>query len=107
MMLTAISRCLRVLQVSTGYHDALWALSAGEVKYPMIQKANDDDMEPEDLAVSPDEFDGMVYERTVDDPYEGDEDNEVRLLVVKTRVSWAGRKSDKSEDVTRYWLYRE
>lgn len=107
MMLTAISRCLRVLQVSTGYHDALWALSAGEAEYPMIQRTDGEKMEPEDLEVSAEDFNGFVYERTVEDPYESEEDSEVRLLVVKTRVAWAGRENEKFEEVTRYWLYRE
>ena len=107
MMLTAISRCLRVLQVSTGYHDALWALSAGEAEFPMIVTDHDDDTEPEDLEVSAEDFDGFVYERTIEDPYESEEDSEVRLLVVKTRVAWAGRENEKFEEVTRYWLYRE
>ena len=108
MMLTAISRCLRVFDASTGYHDVMWTLSAGEVEYPMIHKANDDDMEPEDLAVSPEEFDGVVYERIVEDPYEGDEDSDVRLLVVKIRLTWPGRRGkEKAEEVTRYWLFRE
>lgn len=107
MMLTAISRCLRVLQVSSGYHDVLWALSAGEAEFPMVFADNADDVEPEDIEVSAEDFGGFVYERMVEDPYESEEDSEVRLLVVKTRVAWAGRTEEKFEEVTRYWLYRE
>jgi len=107
VMLTAISRCLRVLKVSTGYHDALWALSAGHAEFPMIRTEKDDDMDPDDFEVSAEDFGGFSYERTVDDPYESDEDSEVRLLVIKTRVAWADRGKENSEEVMRYWLYRE
>ncbi len=107
MMLTAISRCLRVLQASAEYHDVLWALSAGEVEFPMIQTERDEDMEPDDFEVSAEDFDGFRYERLVEDPYESAEDSEVRLIVIKTRISWMGRSKEKAEEITRYWLYRE
>jgi len=106
-MLTAISRCLHVFQVSASYHNALWALTAGEVEHPLIKTLKADDIEPDDYEVSPEEYGDVTYERAVEDPYEDDEDSEVRLLVIKTKLSWMGRNREKNENITRYLLYRE
>ncbi len=106
-MLTAISRCLFVFQTSASYHDALWAFTAGEVEHPLIKTLKADDVDPDDYEVSPEEYGDVTFERTVEDPYEDDEDSEIRLLVIKTKLSWMGRNREKSEEITRYLLYRE
>jgi Flp pilus assembly pilin Flp len=106
-MLTAISRCLLVFTTSASYHKAMWALSAGEVEHPLVTSLQADDVEPEDYEVSPEDYDGISYERTVEDPYKDDEDSEVRLLVIKTKLSWTGSHKEKSEEITRYVLFRE
>jgi len=107
VMLTAVSRCLGVLKISRSYHTAMWALSAGEAEYPLVQFKTEEKVEPEDFAVSTEEFGGVAFERTVEDPDESSEDNEVRLLVVKTTLSWADRGKQNTESVVRYVLYRE
>jgi prepilin-type N-terminal cleavage/methylation domain-containing protein len=107
VMLTAISRCLRVMSVSTSYHNALWALSAGDAEFPMLQTEKRDDMEPEDFEVSVEDFGGISYERTIEDPYESDQDSDARMIVVRTRVAWSDRGKENAEEVVRYWLYRE
>ena len=106
VMMTAISRCLIVLTKSASYHQAMWALSAGESEYPLFQPP-EGDMKPSDFEVSPEAFGGVTYERTVEDPDESAEDNKVRLLVVRTKLSWEGRGKQHNENITRYFLYRE
>ncbi|MBT3192824.1 MAG: hypothetical protein HN341_09745 [Verrucomicrobia bacterium] len=107
VMLTAISRCIRVLQVSTSYHQAVWALTAGEAAYPLILRQNGEDMDPEDFEVSTEEFGGVFFERTIEDPDEDGEYNEVRLLVVRTKLAWASRGKESTDEIVRYLVYRE
>ncbi len=106
-MLTALTRCLHVFQTSASYHDALWALTMAEVENPLIKTLKAEDVEPDDYEVSPEEYNGIMYERSVEDPFEDDEDSEVRLIVIKTKLSWMGRNREKTEEITRYLLYRE
>lgn len=106
-MLTAISRCLWVFKASAQYHKALWALSAGEVEHPLVKTLKSDDVEPEDYEVGAEDYDGITYERTVEDPHEDDEDSDVRLLVIKTKLSWEGLRREKCDEITRYVLFRE
>jgi len=106
-MLTAISRCLQVFHISSGYHEAMWALTMAEVENPLIKTLSAKDFDPDDYEVSPVEYGDVTYERCVEDPYEDDEDSEVRLLVIKTKLSWMGRNREKDEEITRYLLYRE
>ncbi len=108
-MLTAISRCIAALQTSIRYQDVMWALSAGETEHPLVvtdAKGQGID-EPEDMEVSGETYGDILYERTVEDPYEDDEDSEVRLVIIKTKLSWEGRTKSQTEEITRYWLYRE
>lgn len=107
VMLTAISRCLKVLQVSTSYHKAMWALSAGEAEYPLILTKDGKDVEPEDFEVSTEEYGGVLFERTVEDPDKDSEDNEVRLVVVKTKLAWSSRGKENTDEIVRYLVYRE
>lgn len=103
-MLTAISRCLGVLKISEQYHKAMWALSAGEADHPLVRKP---DTKPEDYEVEPQDYDGILFERTVADPDVDSEDNEKRLLVLTTKLTWQGRGREQTEEVVRYVLYQE
>ena len=107
MMLTAITRCMWVFKNAAQYHKSLWALSMAEAEHPLIVSMPGRDIEPEDYEVSSEDYDGVTYERTVDDPDKDEEDSKVRLLVVKMKLSWPGRRGDKSDEITRYVLYRE
>ncbi len=106
-ILTAISRCLWVFKDASQYHKELWALSVAEAEHPLVRSMQKRDIEPDDYEVSQEEYDGISYERTVDDPHKDDEDSKVRLLVVKMKLSWPGRSKDKVDEITRYVLYRE
>jgi hypothetical protein len=106
-ILTAISRCLQVYKSAAMYHKELWALSAGESEHPLIVTMRPKDFDPEDYEVSAEDYDGVTYERTVEDPFEGDDDSDVRLLVVKTKLNWTGRHGERSDEIMRLILYRE
>lgn len=104
MMLTAISRCLAVLHVADRYHKAMWALSAGEADYPIIITS---DTEPDDFAVGPEAYGSVDYMREVEDPDVDAPDADLRLIIVKTKLSWEGRGRLQEEVIPRYVLYRE
>jgi prepilin-type N-terminal cleavage/methylation domain-containing protein len=104
MMLTAISRCLGVLKIAEQYHKSMWALSAGEAEFPLFRRP---DMKPEDYEVPAKDYDGIRFERLVADPDADSEDNEMRLVVLTTKLSWQGRSREQAEEVVRYVLYHE
>jgi prepilin-type N-terminal cleavage/methylation domain-containing protein len=106
VMLTAISRCLAVLKASTGYHRAMWALSVGEAENPIVL-TDKGDFAPEDFEVSPVDLGGVTFERTVEDPDADADDSEVRLLVVKMKLTWSAYGKQKTEEVPRYIVFRE
>ena len=56
--------------------------------------------------MSPEEFGGVTFERTIEDPDESEE-SDARLLVVRTKLSWAGRGKQNNEEITRYFLFRK
>jgi len=104
VMLTAISRCLAVLRVSDDYHKAMWALSMGEAEYPLLL---DRDGEPEDLEISDSTYDGITYTRQIEDPDAEAPDAALRLLVVRTTLTWEGRGASQRITVPQYFMYRE
>ncbi len=104
VMLTAISRCLAVLKISEQYHKAMWAMSAGEAEFPLLKKP---DTKPEDYAVEPQDYDGITYVREVLDPDAESDENDPRLLVIVTKVSWMGRGREQTDDVPRYLFHKE
>ncbi len=104
MMLTAISRCLAVLNISGQYHKAMWALSIGESTYPLVCLPG---MTPDNFEVPREEFDGVLYERVVDDPDKDAAGNRQRLIVVTTHLVWEGRGREQRESVPRYVLFKE
>jgi prepilin-type N-terminal cleavage/methylation domain-containing protein len=104
VMLTAISRCLVVLRVSEDYHKAMWALSAAEADAPLVQKP---DEEPEDMAYGPEEYDGIIYERTVEDPDVDDPSASLRLVRLSATLRWASRGKGQVMEVPTYILYEE
>lgn len=104
MMLTAISRCLGVLRISEQYHKALWALSAGESDFPLIRTR---DSSPDDFEVPPQDYDGIRFERLMEDPDAESDERANRLVVLRTRLSWDARGREQVEEVVRYVLYQE
>ena len=106
-MLTAISRCLWVFKDASQYQKALRALTTAEAEHPLVRTMQGRDVEPEDYEVGSEDYDGITYERIVEDPHADDEDNKVRLLTVKVRLNWPGRNREKVDEITRYVLFRK
>jgi len=104
VMLTAISRCLAVLKISEQYHKAMWAMSAGEAEFPLLRKP---DVKPEDYAVDAQDYDGVTYMREVEDPDAESDENEQRLLVVVTKISWTGRGREQTDVIPQYIFYKQ
>lgn len=104
VMLTAISRCLAVLNISEQYHKAMWAMSVGEVEFPLLRKPG---IKPEDYVVDGQEYDGITYAREVDDPEADSDENEQRLIVVTTKVSWMGRGREQTDAIPQYIFFKE
>lgn len=104
IMLTAISRCLAVLRVSDNFHKAMWALSMGEAEHPLLLAQ---DAEPQDLEVGRQDYDGIFFTRTVEDPDQDAPDAEQRLLFVTTTLEWEGRGASQRIIIPQYHLFRE
>ncbi len=105
VLLTAISRCLVVMKVVSNYHRAQWVLGAAELDHPINLLARPNDMEPEDFDVSEEAYDGFTFSRTVEDP-DKEADQDARLLIVRSRVTWADRGREMQEEVVRYVYYK-
>lgn len=96
-LLVAASRCLAVMKVATNYQKAQWTMNKGDLEHP-LQPTND----VKALAVSPVDYDGLTYQRIVED--DDDDDN---LFVVRTRVSWPDREREVMEETVRLILQIE
>jgi len=97
-LLTALTRCLAVVKRGYRYEEVQWALSMGEVEYPLTVTD-----EIEDLEVDEVEYEGgMIFSREVDD--DEDEDD---LYVVRTKISWTDKGRELNEELVRYVLQFE
>ncbi len=106
VLLTAMSRCLIVMKVVGNYHRAQWVLGQAEQEHPLSILGRPKDMEPEDFAVSDEDYEGFTFSREVEDP-DVDSDQDARLLVVRSRVVWSDRGRQMREEVARYVYYRK
>ena len=105
VLLTGVSRCLAVMKKAKNYQVAQWTLGLGNLEYPLL-KTN----EVEKLAVDPVEYpNGFTFQRIIEEPddEEYEEEEDFKLFVVRTRVSWSDRGRDSFHEVVRYVLQRE
>ena len=91
-LLTAASRCLVVMRRSQEYQQAQWAMTRGELEFPIIYA--EDIM---DQGVSGEDYDGYTFSREVED--DEDEDG---LYLVRSRVTWESAGREKVEEVAEY-----
>ncbi len=91
-LLTATSQCLAIMKNARNYQDVLWALSTADAEH-ILYPTN----EVEDMAVAPEKYGNMTYERVVDE-----DDDEDGLYVVRTKVSWMAKGKTASEEVLSY-----
>lgn len=103
-LLSGISSCLAVMRASREYQTAQWALSLGELTYPMTTFE-----EVEDLEVEPDSelVEGFTFERTVDPIEDDDPLQDDGLYVVRTRISWGGGGEGQVEELASYVWHKE
>jgi len=108
IMLTAIARCLGVFRAAKDYHVAQGVRTQGEFENPIFEKKADPDVEPSDFEVSEETYeDAYTFSREVEDPSRDDENEDGRLLVLRTKVSWASRGRENTDEVAQYLYYRE
>ena len=91
-LLTATSQCLAIMKNAKNYQDVLWTLSTADAEH-ILYPTN----KVEEMAVAPENYGAMTYERVVDD--DEDEDG---LYVVRTKVSWESRGRKAYEEVLSY-----
>jgi prepilin-type N-terminal cleavage/methylation domain-containing protein len=90
VLLTAASRCLAVMRVARNYQEAQWVLGQALADYP-LDPTND----VEELVIDEVEIvEGFRFSRDVDE--DEDEDG---LYVVRSRVTWADRGRQNTEEV--------
>ncbi len=98
-LLGGLSNCLAVMKASREYQQAQWVMGLGELKYPIREVE-----EIEDLEVDPDSglAEGYTFERTVDekDLASGQEDD--GLYVLRTRVVWGSGGAGQTEELVGY-----
>ncbi|MDD5704896.1 MAG: prepilin-type N-terminal cleavage/methylation domain-containing protein, partial [Kiritimatiellae bacterium] len=82
-LLGGLSNCLAVMRAAREYQQAQWALSLGELTYPITEVED-----VEQLEVEPDSslVEGFTFERTVDDKAIESEADDDGLYVLRTRL---------------------
>lgn len=109
VMMTAISRCLVVFKTAKQYHQAQGIRTRGELDYPLFTIKNNDEIDPDDFAVSSETYeDEFIFSREVEDPSLDEENEDGRMLILTTKVTWpGGRGKDKCDEVVQYVYFRE
>lgn len=95
---------MRVMRTSRNRQDVAYVFSLGEMAYPL----RDIEDPEEDIPVPPDETlkEGYVYERTVDEKEEPEDDVvDDCLYTVRTIVSWDD--GSQKEEIVSYYRHTE
>lgn len=100
-LLGGLSSCLAVMRAAGEFQSAQWALSLGELTYPVTAVE-----EVEDLVVDEDiELDegfSVSFSRTVDPKEVEDELTDDGLYVVRTRIAWGAGGEGQAEELVSY-----
>lgn len=103
-LLSGISSCLAVMRASREFQEAQWAMSLGELTYPLtaIQSI-------EDIVVDADSslVDGFTFSRSVDEKDISDSLKDDGLYVVRTRISWGAGGEGQSEELVGYIWHKD
>ena len=93
VLLESAAKCLSIIRLTKNYHTARTVLDQGELEHPIIQKED----ETYNLDVSPVTYDnGFTFARAAQ------ESEQEGLLIVRTRVTWAERGSNRMEEVVTF-----
>ncbi|NLN00765.1 MAG: prepilin-type N-terminal cleavage/methylation domain-containing protein [Lentisphaerae bacterium] len=98
-LLGGLSSCLAVMRAAGEFQQAQWALSLGELAYPVTQVE-----EVEDLNVDGDSelVEGFTFSRAVDPKEVEDELTDDGLYIVRTRIAWGAGGEGQSEELVSY-----
>jgi prepilin-type N-terminal cleavage/methylation domain-containing protein len=93
VLLESAAKCLAIIRLTKNYHTARTVLDQGELEHPIIEKED----EVYNLDVSPVSYEnGFTFSRTAE------ASDQEGLMVVRTRVSWADKGSNRMEEVVSY-----
>lgn len=97
-LLAGISSCLGVMRASREFATAQWVLGMGELKYPLKEVE-----ELEDLNIDGDTSiaEGFTFSREVEEKSLMIDEEDDGLYVVHTRVTWGSGGEGQREEVTR------
>ena len=103
-LLSGISSCLAVMRASREFQEAQWALSLGELTYPMTEIKDIEDLEVDaDSSL----VEGFTFSRTVDEKEIADSLKDDGLYIVRTRISWGGGGEGQAEELVSYVWHKE
>ena len=95
VMMTGASRCLAVMKVARNFQTVQWTLGLALAEHPLFPTNT-----LKDIEVSPQDYKGMIFERTVDE--KKDTKNDDGLYVVRTSVGWKDRGRTWHEEMVQY-----
>ena len=95
ILLTAVTRCLAVINAAGKYQKVSAVLSQAEAEYPVEAAADIEGLNVEETPYPG----GFVYTRKVDEKEDDEEDG---LWVVRSRVAWSEKNREMGEEVVRY-----
>ena len=98
-LLGGLSSCLAVMRAAGEFQSAQWALSLGELTYPVTAVE-----EVDELVVDEDSelVEGFTFSRTVDPKEVVDELTDDGLYVVRTRIAWGAGGEGQAEELVSY-----
>ena len=98
-LLGGLSSCLAVMRAAGEFQSAQWALSLGELTYPVTAVE-----EVDELVVDEDSelVEGFTFSRTVDPKEVVDELTDDGLYVVRTRIAWGSGGEGQAEELVSY-----
>lgn len=98
-LLSGLSSCLAVMRASREYQTAQWALSLGELTYPVtgVEEVTDLEVEPDSNLVE-----GFTFSRVVDEKEVEDDLTDDGLYVVRTRIFWGAGGEGQAEELVGY-----
>jgi prepilin-type N-terminal cleavage/methylation domain-containing protein len=95
VMMTGASRCLAVMKAARNFQTVQWTFGLALAEHPLFPTNR-----LEDIEVTPQDYNDMTFERTVDEKKDTKEDD--GLYVVRTSVGWKDRGRTWREEMVQY-----
>lgn len=104
---SAFAPCMAMLTASKRFQEVRWAFGLGELKYPMVEFEDVEDLvvEEDSELVEDDETigKGFTYSRTVDAKTIDENSPDDGLFIVRTRIAWGEDAESQEEIVQLVW----